>query len=60
MRCLFDLLLFFFKVSFHALRPWIRELQKYGTSDIVIAIAGNKCDKADHREVSLILSETKK
>ncbi|KAK3716097.1 hypothetical protein QZH41_019634 [Actinostola sp. cb2023] len=31
--------------------PWIRELQRYGTPDIVIAIAGNKCDKADQREV---------
>ncbi|KXJ17854.1 ras-related protein Rab-22A [Exaiptasia diaphana] len=37
--------------TFRALRPWIRELQRYGTPDIVIAIAGNKCDKADHREV---------
>ncbi|XP_031569399.1 ras-related protein Rab-22A-like [Actinia tenebrosa] len=38
--------------TFHALRPWIRELQRYGPPDIVIAIAGNKCDKAEQREVS--------
>lgn len=37
--------------SFHALKNWIRELQRYGPSDILIAIAGNKCDKTDQREV---------
>lgn len=44
-------IVFDMQASFHALRPWIRELQRYGTPDIVIAIAGNKCDKAVHREV---------
>ncbi|KAK2553080.1 Ras-related protein Rab-31 [Acropora cervicornis] len=38
--------------SFHALKTWIKELDRFGPSDILIAIAGNKCDKADQREVS--------
>ncbi|CAH3042185.1 ras-related protein Rab-22A-like [Pocillopora verrucosa] len=37
--------------SFHALKSWIKELKRYGPPDILIAIAGNKCDKADQREV---------
>lgn len=37
--------------SFHALKNWIKELTRYGPPDILIAIAGNKCDKADQREV---------
>lgn len=37
--------------SFHALKTWIKELSRYGPPDILIAIAGNKCDKADQREV---------
>lgn len=41
-----------FQSSFHALKTWIRELDRFGPSDILIAIAGNKCDKADQREVS--------
>ena len=48
---------FCFKSSFHALKNWIRELQRYGPSDILIAIAGNKCDKSDQREVSRLLPE---
>jgi len=39
------------ETSFSALKIWIRELQRYGPQDIVLAIAGNKCDKADQREV---------
>ncbi|EDO40557.1 predicted protein [Nematostella vectensis] len=39
--------------TFHSLRPWIRELQRYGPQDIVIAVAGNKCDKADQRDVQV-------
>lgn len=42
----------YFQSSFHALKTWIRELGRFGPSDILIAIAGNKCDKADQREVS--------
>ena len=42
---------FFFQSSFHALKTWIKELTRYGPPDILIAIAGNKCDKADQREV---------
>lgn len=40
-----------FQSSFHALKNWIKELTRYGPPDILIAIAGNKCDKADQREV---------
>lgn len=40
-----------FQSSFHALKSWIKELKRYGPPDILIAIAGNKCDKADQREV---------
>lgn len=43
--------------SFHALKNWIRELQRYGPSDILIAIAGNKCDKSDQREVQEEVAE---
>lgn len=39
------------ETTFSALKIWIRELQRYGPQDIVLAIAGNKCDKADQREV---------
>lgn len=43
--------------SFHALKTWIRELGRFGPSDILIAIAGNKCDKADQREVQQEVAE---
>ena len=49
-----------FQSSFHALKNWIKELTRYGPPDILVAIAGNKCDKADQREVcvfSRILSD---
>ena len=42
-----------FQSSFHALKNWIKELTRYGPPDILIAIAGNKCDKADQREVCI-------
>ncbi|CAH1780410.1 unnamed protein product [Owenia fusiformis] len=37
--------------SFGVLKDWIKELQRHGPQEIVIAIAGNKCDLADLREV---------
>ena len=33
------------------MKDWIHELRKNGTVDMVIAIAGNKCDLEDLREV---------
>ncbi|XP_078607355.1 ras-related protein Rab-31-like [Branchiostoma floridae x Branchiostoma japonicum] len=30
--------------SFQTLKDWIRELKQYGSDNIVLAIAGNKCD----------------
>ncbi|XP_035680122.1 ras-related protein Rab-22A-like [Branchiostoma floridae] len=38
--------------SFQTLKDWIRELKQYGADNIVLAIAGNKCDMEDLREVS--------
>ncbi|CAG5132753.1 unnamed protein product [Candidula unifasciata] len=37
--------------SFHAVKGWVHELQRHGPSKIVLAIAGNKCDLEDLREV---------
>ena len=31
---------------------WIKELKQYAEPDIVLAIAGNKCDLEDLREIS--------
>jgi small GTP-binding protein len=36
--------------TFEALKYWINELKKLGPSDVIIAIAGNKCD-LKNREV---------
>ena len=38
--------------TFKAVKAWIHELRNYGPQDIVLAIAGNKCDLEDLREVS--------
>jgi len=32
-------------------KSWIRELKQYADADIVVAIAGNKCDLEDLREI---------
>jgi len=37
--------------TFDTLRNWVAELQAQGPKDIAIAIAGNKADLADKREV---------
>lgn len=37
--------------SFQAMRSWISELQKHASPNIVLAIAGNKADLDDMREV---------
>lgn len=40
------------QTSFYALKDWIKEIKRYGPQECVIAIAGNKCDLEDQREVS--------
>ncbi|XP_062843883.1 ras-related protein Rab-31 [Trichomycterus rosablanca] len=37
--------------SFHTLKKWVKELKEHGPEDIVVAIAGNKNDLGDIREV---------
>ncbi|KAK3085510.1 hypothetical protein FSP39_004418, partial [Pinctada imbricata] len=39
------------EATFRTVKEWIRELKKNSTTDMVIAIAGNKCDLTDLREV---------
>ena len=39
------------QMTFMKVRDWIRELQQHGPDNIVIAIAGNKFDMSDLREV---------
>merc|ERR1711943_5468 len=38
------------KASFGTLKNWVKELKQLGPENIVIAIAGNKCDLDDARE----------
>eukprot|EP01083_Nonionella_stella_P183663 664337_1 len=38
--------------SFSRAKAWVLELQKRGSPDVVIALAGNKCDLAENRQVS--------
>ncbi|XP_006818266.1 ras-related protein Rab-22A-like [Saccoglossus kowalevskii] len=38
--------------SFSAVKMWVRELEQYGPGDVVLAIAGNKADLVDQREVT--------
>jgi len=38
--------------SFLSVKRWVRELRQMGSQDIVIAIAGNKKDLVDQREIS--------
>ncbi|XP_065913359.1 ras-related protein Rab-22A-like [Dysidea avara] len=40
------------QATFNVLRDWIRELQKLGPPNIVLAIAGNKSDLTENREIS--------
>jgi len=39
--------------SFTGAKTWIEELQRQGSSDIVIGLAGNKCDLEEKREVPI-------
>ena len=43
---------YYLQATFEVLRDWIRELQKLGPPNIILAIAGNKCDLEENREVS--------
>ncbi|EDV25532.1 uncharacterized protein TRIADDRAFT_50216 [Trichoplax adhaerens] len=38
--------------SFHTLKDWVKELQQLGPPNLVMAIAGNKSDLDEMREVS--------
>lgn len=38
--------------TFDVLQEWITELQRLGPPNIVLAIAGNKCDLEENREAS--------
>jgi len=39
--------------SFQSVKSWVRELNNHGSQNIILAIAGNKCDLEERREVSL-------
>lgn len=39
--------------SFEKAQYWVKELQKHGTPEIVMALVGNKADLQDRREVSV-------
>jgi len=41
----------FLQSSFDAVLTWMQNLKQYADQDIVIAIAGNKCDLEDKRKV---------
>eukprot|EP00299_Pterocystis_sp_00344_P016764 c840_g1_i1.p1 GENE.c840_g1_i1~~c840_g1_i1.p1 ORF type:complete len:199 (-),score=28.50 c840_g1_i1:60-629(-) len=45
------------KESFQTLKNWVKELQTLGPEHIVIALAGNKLDMEDKREVSSAVAE---
>ncbi|GAB1597892.1 ras-related protein Rab-22A-like [Argonauta hians] len=40
------------EASFRSAKEWVKRLRKHGVTDAVIALAGNKCDSEDLREVS--------
>jgi len=40
-----------FQETFSTLKNWVKELRQHGPPNIVVAIAGNKCDLIDVREV---------
>jgi len=46
------------QTSFKTLQNWVQELQSLGPENIVIAIAGNKCDLEDKREVEKETAQT--
>ena len=42
----------FLQSTFKTVKDWINELKKNASHNIILAIAGNKCDLEDLREVS--------
>ena len=42
------------KPSFQTLRNWVEELKKNGPANIIMAVAGNKCDLANLRVTFLL------
>ena len=46
------------QTSFKTLQNWVQELHSLGPENIVIAIAGNKCDLEDKREVEKATAQT--
>ena len=42
------------EATFEVLQEWITELHRLGPQNIVLAIAGNKCDLEDKREVCTV------
>ncbi len=45
------LVIFCLQKSFLSVQAWVKELNQLGPKNIIIAIAGNKCDRAVEREV---------
>eukprot|EP00474_Spongospora_subterranea_P009236 CRZ09694.1 hypothetical protein [Spongospora subterranea] len=45
-------------VSFEGAKSWITELQRHGSPDIVIGLAGNKSDLEQSRQVPTAVAET--
>merc|ERR1711991_167625 len=43
--------------SFERAQSWVKELQRQGNPNIVVALAGNKSDKADSRQVAFTDAE---
>ncbi|PKU47886.1 vesicle-associated membrane protein-associated protein hypothetical protein [Limosa lapponica baueri] len=42
--------------SFHTLKKWVKELKEHGPENIVMAIAGNKCDLSDISILAMLTS----
>ncbi|XP_023240204.1 ras-related protein Rab-22A-like [Centruroides sculpturatus] len=43
--------------SFASIKNWIKEVKLYTSSDLIVAIAGNKCDLAESRRVNAKLAK---
>ena len=42
------------KESFQYMKTWVKELNQFGPSNIILAIAGNKLDLEEERKVSCL------
>ena len=38
--------------SFQYMKSWVKELKQFGPEKVVLAVAGNKCDLKEQRQVS--------